>query len=51
MVLHLGPRCNHSAAIHVGLTFDFMVGRRGIVRAGLLGPIPPEPRLGAGWRF
>lgn len=48
-----GPAVRHFATLHVGLTFDFSVGRRGIVRAGMLGslPVPPEPRLGAGWKF
>ena len=43
----------HSPMFHVGLTFDFTVGRRGIVRADLLGlgPLLPEPRLGAGRSF
>lgn len=37
---------------HVGLTFDFGVGRRGIARSGLLFTgISFEPRLGAGWKF
>ena len=41
----------HQPMFHVGLTFDFTVGRRGIVRAGVLGPLPPALRLGAGRRF
>lgn len=51
--IHLGPPVKHWGTINASLTFDFMVGGRGIVRAGLLGslPFPPEPRLGAGWRF
>lgn len=37
---------------HVGLTFDFGVGKRGIARSGLLFTgISLEPRLGAGWKF
>ena len=52
--IHLGPPVKHWGTIDVSLTFDFTVGKKGVVRAGLSSSLPflePEPRLGAGWRF
>ena len=52
--IHLGPPVKHWGTINVSLTFDFTVGKKGVVRAGLSSSLPflePEPRLGAGWRF
>ena len=44
---------HHWGTINVGVTYDFAVGERGLVRAGFAGlrPLSIEPQLGAGWRF
>ena len=44
---------HHWGTLNVGVTYDFAVGERGLVRAGFAGsrPLAIEPQLGAGWRF
>lgn len=44
---------HHWGTVNIGVTYDFAVGERGLVRAGFAGsrPLSIEPQLGAGWRF
>ena len=44
---------HHWGTLNVGVTYDFAVGEKGLVRAGFAGsrPLAIELQLGAGWRF